>query len=365
MWGALRAADDNDPIVPGTSRKVSEWVKVLESEQNPKVRQRVLVALEIVGPRPRLVLPALCQAVAKDPDADVRLGAVLTMDRMRVAAEEAKIDPQALIECLATATAGEKADKDERVRAAAATALGRMGFPARIAVPALALALKDKQTIVQKAASEGIDRLGEDADKAAPAMADLLKERGANVLARCSAASFLARVADNDVAVPALSAVLKGEPTAPARLKRTVLEMLGTCGKAAADAVPLMAESLQDKDVEVRIAAGAALTQVGGAARIALPALRRSLKDPDKYVRAQVVEVLGKLGHDAAEAVPDLIECLKTEKIVDVRVAVMKALGEFGPDAKDAVELLTAAARSTQPGIREAAESALKKIRGS
>ena len=74
---------------------------------------------------------------------------------------------------------------------------------------------------------------------------------------------------------------------------------------------------------------------------------------------------MGKLGHDAAEAVPDLIECLKTEKIVDVRVAVMKALGEFGPDAKDAVELLTAAARSTQPGIREAAESALKKIRGS
>ncbi len=360
----LRAADENDPIVPGTTRKVSEWVKVLEGDKNPKVRQRVLVALEIVGPRPRQVLPALCQAVAKDEDAEVRLGAVLVIDRMNAAAAEAKIDPEPVIECLATAAAGEKADKDERVRAASATALGRMGFPARIAVPALALALKDKQAAVQKAAAEAIDRMGEDADKAVPAMTELVKERGADVLARCSAASFLGRVADNDVAVPVLTAVLKNEPAAPARLKRTVLEMLGRSGKGAEQAVPQMAEALLDKDTDVRIAAGAALTQVGPGARIAMPALRRALKDSDKYVRAQVVEVLGKLGHDAADAVPDLIECLKNEKIVDVRVAAIKALGELGPDAKDAIELLSAAARSTQPGIREAAEAALKKIRG-
>ena len=112
----------------------------------------------------------------------------------------------------------------------------------------------------------------------------------------------------------------------------------------------------------MRIAAAGALAQVGLSSKVALPALRQALKDKDKFVRCQSLEAIGKLGADSAEAVPDILECLKNEKVADARVAAIKALGELGPVAKDAVGLLSDAAKSTQPGVSEAATEALRKI---
>jgi HEAT repeat protein len=360
-----RAADDDDPMVGGTGKKVSEFAKVLGEDKNPKRRMSALVVLEIAGPRPRVVLPSICKTLLSDEDAEVRVAAAQTLERMYPKADEAKLDLREVIESLRTALAGDKADKDERVREAAARALGQAArvqpIDARRAVPELVAALKDKPSI-QKEAAASLDLLGPDADKALPDMAELFKDKTADPYARSSAAAFLGRIGSPDDAVILMTEVLTKEPDANVRVRRAALEVLGRCGRTAQSAAPLLARCLKDKDAEVRIAAAAALAQIGPDAKIALAGLREALKDENKFVRCQAMEALGRLGSDAVEAIPDLIEALKTEKVLDARVAAIKALGELGPLAKDAVGPLSDAAKSTQTAVRDAANDALKKI---
>ena len=134
-------------------------------------------------------------------------------------------------------------------------------------------ALKDRSPGVQKAAAESIDRLGDDATRALAAMINMLKDTKADVLAHSSAASFVGRFADADVAVPALVEVLKAEPPA----QRGCGASCSKCsapGQAAESAIfQQMIRALEDKDTEVRIAAATALAHVGPAAAAALPAV--------------------------------------------------------------------------------------------
>jgi HEAT repeat protein len=127
--------------------------------------------------------------------------------------------------------------------------------------------------------------------------------------------------------------------------------------------VPALAAALKDKqNLEVRRAAANALGQVGPGAAKALPELRVAVKDEDKFVRCHAMRAIGGLGKDGADAVPEVIRCLKEDSNTEARVAAIEALGSLGLNVAEAVDALTAASRSSQTAIRDAALEALRKI---
>jgi HEAT repeat protein len=360
--------DDPDPAFPpGGKKHVSDWVKELRGDGDARTKTRALLALLAIGPKPRAVIPAACGALAEDKDPEIRSGAAQLLGELAQSPEE-KIDFRDAVEALKKALAGPKMDKEESVRTAAATALGRMRDrnDVRFGVVALVEALKDKPD-VQMAAAASIDRLDRaaatvDSVNVVEAMLLLLKDPGAPMLARCSAATFVARQ-NADGSITALSEVL-GDDKAGTQLRQTAADMLGRFKENADSAVPVLARALTAKEVEIRIAAGTTLAKVGPRARDALPQLREALRDENGFVRNRAVNVIGRLGPDAADALKDLVACLKSEKVVENRIAVLQALGQMGPQAKEAAGLVAEFTRSPNATVKEAATEALKKIEG-
>jgi HEAT repeat protein len=133
---------------------------------------------------------------------------------------------------------------------------------------------------------------------------------------------------------------------------------LGKLGWLARDALPHLANALNDNDGGVREAAAQAVGQLGPDA---LPQLVRMLGHPDKYVRRNAVWALGKLGPLAAAAVPDLSSALKD---ADPRTAAgaAQALGNIGADAAEAIPQLTEAMRGTNVVLCRMAAKALSQI---
>src|SRR5215471_2013797 len=125
-------------------------------------------------------------------------------------------------------------DRDHRLRSGAAYALGRIGPPARDAVPALKAALQNA-----------------------------LKDEA------------------NDE---------------PARMFRYhIARALGKLGPEARSAVTPLAELLKDRDAYVRSAAGEALGLIGPGARAAVPALTRALEDGEAAVRLEAAQALWRI----------------------------------------------------------------------
>src|SRR5262249_16852685 len=60
-------------------KKPSEWVKTLREAKEAKPRQAAVTALEVIGPKEPGVVPALVEALAKDPDAEVRQNVAQTL----------------------------------------------------------------------------------------------------------------------------------------------------------------------------------------------------------------------------------------------------------------------------------------------
>ena len=98
-------------------------------------------------------------------------------------------------------------DKDEKVRANAAYALGSIGSVAKTAVPALTELLTDKDEWVRHHAAEALGAIGPDAKTAIPALTKLLKDTAEHV--GWTAASALGKI--GPAAIPALTELLKDE----------------------------------------------------------------------------------------------------------------------------------------------------------
>lgn len=127
--------------------------------------------------------------------------------------------------------------------------------------------------------------------------------------------------------------------------------------------VAALIENLKDEDEQVRRDAATALGDIGPAAKDAVPALIVALKkDADEDVRRNVATALGEIGPMAKGAVPALIIALKKDVDEEVRRNTAIALGEIGPAAKDAVPALTQALKDEDEDLRDAAQTALKKI---
>jgi HEAT repeat protein len=215
-------------------------------------------------------------------------------------------------------------------REAAADVLGRIGPPARTAVPALIDALQDKSSAVALMAAMALAQIDSTRGGAAvKLLADSLDKPGA-VLA-------LANLGPNArAAVPALIAALRPRKTNadPDSIRLYARLALARIGKPA---VPALIEALKDKREGVAPQAAEALGWVLPPPKEAVPALCMAIQN-DRAHAAAYANALGQLGPPARSAVPDLTDLL-TDGVSRAEAAV--ALVRIDPDqAKEAVSLL-------------------------
>jgi HEAT repeat protein len=364
-------AEDEDPSAAG--KKLSEWIDLLHNGKDLRQRQAGLAAIQIIGPRKsRKVTPALIAALRENSEERIRAGAAGALGRIARNArpDEDDIPIDKIAQALATAL---RADKTPLVRKASARALGEMKQRAIKAVDALALALKDADPATRTEAAFALRQIGKDADMARADLQAALQNDKLGRLARVHCAFALGHIGLPE-STPALKAVL-AEGKNDTELRCACAEALGELGKDAAEAVPALAATLSAKesDVSLRRAAVEALDSMGSEARPALPALRTALKDDDQFVRSRSLHTLSQMGRefgdDRKAAIDSILVCMD-DNVLEVRISAIEALGNLGMDnlgeRGNAVKLrLTAAKSDPQRAVAEAAKVALKKLQGS
>jgi HEAT repeat protein len=222
---------------------------------------------------------------------------------------------------------------DGRARSRAIRNLGRIGPPARLAVPSLLALLKDSDGLARQEVSDALNKIGPPDRKDWPQLQQALQDSSPE--ARIYAATALGKLGqDGRNYVGSLVAVLKGDKEVSVR--QSAANALGMMGSFAKETVgPALIEALKDTDKEVRLAAAEGLGGMEVAASD-IPELVKALKHQDMEVRMFAARALGNLGPQARAVVTDLIEASKTGD-AQVSGAAIVALGRIGTDAKSAV----------------------------
>ena len=173
-------------------------------------------------------------------------------------------------------------------RGLAANAIGRIGRPARAAVPRLAALLADEDALCRADAARALVTMRQYAQEAVPALARLLG--GRDEQCRYLAADALASIGPGaSAAVPALSAAIN-DPDEMCR--RSAVQALGSIGPGAVAAVPALMTLLRDPENACYEDAAAALGKIGPAAVAAVPALRALAGDPDSLLSLETEDAL-------------------------------------------------------------------------
>ncbi len=347
------AAQESQETVTVLGKTATEWATILREDRSPRKRQGAVVALGVIGTRSAKTIPTLLDALRDDPEAVVRRRIIDTLGQLP------QEDPSETIRSLARTLTK---DKQDALRAAAGTALGRFGARSALVLEELEQALADAHPPTRAAAADTIGRFGIEGSPAIPELIPLLEDSDKGV--RLSAAFALGRVGPEGAqAAGQLAKLLTEDPDA--EIRRTAAKSLGLLGAKAATGVGALAKALEnDSNPVVRRAAVVGLTRMKTAASAVGPTLVKALQeDDDKSVRAFSAHALVEcLGEQAEQSVPALAKQLSQEKVGEVRLAIIQELAALGPKAQAAIPVLEEARRDVQLAVREAARQALKKI---
>ena len=208
---------------------------------------------------------------------------------------------------------------DNDARRAAARALGEGGAEAKTAVPALITALKDRDTFVRRFSAQALGAIGPDAQSAVRPLTAALNDPKNEV--RGAAVSALGKLGPSGVET---LIDVAGDNRKDGTVRRQAVHVLGDLGSAAHAAVPALTELLKEKPV----------------------------KEKEKG------KGKGKKKEKKTQMVPE-----------DLRVAAATALGSLATsDDTDTIETLsalTAKEAKTPRDLRQAADTALRKVRKS
>jgi HEAT repeat protein len=375
------ARADEEPSFRG--KTVTEWLDVLAKDPDARLRKGAVIALERIGPvKSSRVLPAVTGAMSDEKQEPmVREAAAAALGRIyeanKTMIQEGNLKFDAALQALAASLTGDKA---AGVREAAAVSLAQLAGDARGTVEWLTKALKDEQQEVRAAAAEALRRVAtekegvKDAIAAAPALQELLENKDNMPRVRANAAMALGQIGSPgaSAAVPALAAVV-AEGKAPLEVRKAAAQALGRFGKDGAAGSGELAAALKDKDadVELRRAAVEALDQFGVDAKAALAELKAAVEDKDVFVRVTAMHALGRLGPvlgDDAKGVVDLLLPRLTDGVVEVRLAAIQASGALGPDAlgddlRKVIGKLEFSADDALADVRTAATAALARLK--
>jgi HEAT repeat protein len=269
------------------------------------------------------------------------------------------------------------------VRLGAVKALGKLGWLAKDALPALAAALHDGEAKIREAAAAAVGQLGPDA---VPTLAGMLNHPDKYV--RRNAVWGLGKL--GPLAKPVLRELCHALQDSDPRTASGAAQALGSMGTEGADAVPALAEAMRGTNIVLCRLAAKALSQIG---RPAMPTLITHLKHHDPFVRGEAAVALGWMGPTAAPAVMPLVDVMRAKPAArpaplpgvntttpptavttapgeppttedGCRVCAAQALGRIGPPAAPAVPFLQQAASDPCAAVRQAAEMSLRQIQG-
>ncbi len=298
LWTALKSNDgavraeaaaalfriDNQPKV------VIDVLSDLVQGRDLEVRRRALWALHDIGPAAKDAVPALCNAIAREPDQTLRYNF--------------------------------------------AQALGKLRSRSDLSVPALTKTLRDSEWIVRSYAAHALGDFGADAKSAVPALMTALKDADGHV--RVSAALALWQVnGKTEPSLDVLIACLK-IPKEHNYVPDAAAEALGKMGPSAKGATPALHELLADQNAwrGSRIAAAAALWRVARDSKAAMTVFVKELEDlklsPNESDTSRMFAVLEEMGTHAKEAIPQLRR-LSKQGARELRNAANKLLTKIEP----------------------------------
>jgi hypothetical protein len=277
-------------------------------------------------------------------------------------------------------------------RLRAAKDLGRLGWLAREALPALVGVLDDEDAKVREAAAHAVGQMGPDA---LPELMRMLAHEDKYV--RRNAVWALGKL--GPLAGSALRDLCRTLKDSDPRTASGAAQGLGNMGAAGAEAVPALAEAMRGTNIVLCRLAAKALSQIGPPA---LATLIAHLQHSDPFVRGESALAIGWIGAPARSAVPFLTQLIRgpyrralqdtpppglglTERIghehasatltpvvpaaaqpdaadETCRVYAAQALGRVGPAAAAAVDELQDAVRFGPEPLRTAAQQALRLI---
>ncbi len=301
-----------------------------------------------------------------------------------------------------------KALRSEAVvdRLRAAKDLGRLGWLAREAMPALVDVLADADTKVREAAAQAVGQMG---PEALPTLSAMLGHQDKYV--RRHAVWAMGRL--GPLAKPALADLCESLKDPDPRTASGAAQALGQMGNDGADAVPALTEAMRGTNIVLCRLAAKALSQIGSPA---LATLITHLQHSDPFVRGESAMALGWMGQLAKPAVPLLASIVRGPRtahshasslLPDIaspprsgpispdsdsdhdhsdsptptqvpaesveastpeeacRVYAAQALGRLGPAAEAAVDDLREAIRTGFDALRRAAQQSMRQIQGS
>lgn len=245
---------------------------------------------------------------------------------------------------------------DPKIRSRAMATLGKIGPPARLAVPTLLSTMKDSDGALRQEAAAALKKIGPPEKSEKTLLDKSLHDSSPEV--RAYAAEAIGKLGmDARDKVGSLAALLKNDKEASVR--QSAAAALGMMGAFAKDQVAtVLVKSLEDPEKEVRLAAGEALSNMEPAAAD-IPTLVKALKQSDMELRVFAARALGNLGPQARDVVGDLIEASKNGDS-QARGAAISALGQVGSEAKKAIPSIVEAMQ--QKDTRDLAIVALGKI---
>ncbi len=245
---------------PSATDDFSDLVASLGSN-NPSIQRAAADSLVKSG---AATVPDLALALESD-SAPTRAAAAYALNEMGAPAAPAT---QNLLEVIQ--------DDNELVRALATSALTKVGLNRDVLVTVLVAAVQNESGLVKDIAAEALVGIGRDA---VPALGSLLQSPSANSLAKQTAATLIGDINQID------------------NLGQSALQ----------SAIPILAETLNNNNSDVRKASAGALGDFGPLANVAIPALSRALLGDNSGVSQTVAGSLLKIG---PESVPTLTAAL-------------------------------------------------------
>lgn len=272
------------------------------------------------------------------------------------------------------------------VRFLAVSALADLGPHTSAAVPALLETLNDEVPELRSAAIIALTRSGAEISTLLPAFVKAINDKVVTVKldAINAIAAFQAEAAP---AIPPLIKLLKDEEQ---WVRSSAAFALGQIGPAATEASPALQEALKDSSAHVRVTAGNALWKITGWSDGLVPVFLAALQESDLRLRNYATQGLLQLGPPAYPHVMEVLATLKeefepgryhsalrllgdadetllphlkpalTDADARIRGAGVFVLGRLAERQPAALDLLKEATKDGDPGVREAAERALR-----
>jgi HEAT repeat protein len=377
---------------------------LIEALKDLSVRKEAAEALGAIGPEAREAVPALIEALRdnikalreNNEDSDFFSAVVYALGRTGA---EGKAAIPALIDLLAGKVVGQQGQGGQTVQVADALPKGKTGPASSIAALITTKLLWDDKsdshhssaplrrrprkllTQVRAATATALGRMGQAAKEAIPVLTEALKDDEATV--RIDAALALWKVAGQATeAISVLAAALK-EPAGTDRAKAA--EALSETGPGAKTAASALTEALGDRWESVRAQAAFALWRIerqpqpvvrvlaellDGAdlVTIPLPGSKPEDLEPGKFafgVRDLAVRTCAEIGPDAREASSALLKestRLDYHSISAHGISVAYALWRVGQPAQSAVSVLAEALQCPDWRVRRQAALYLREM---